>query len=171
MHAIAHGGVHSLHWKLTLGEKSLAAPGNRNCVGSVPVRCSTNWATSPPQIDKYNFACLFFLIRFIATRHDLCWKVRWGAMLFCFCYMLAYRTYIQTELSLYLWHKPTPFYSVLVSISVFNGSFNCISSINSHDNSPLSYSVLLILFLPYWSFQLYILYESQLTNQLMNCRP
>ena len=28
-------------------KKSLAAPGNRTCVGSVPVRCCTNWATSP----------------------------------------------------------------------------------------------------------------------------
>ena len=28
-------------------------------------------------------------------------------------------------------------------------------SINSPDNSPLSHSVLLVLFLPYWSFQLY----------------
>ena len=30
------------------GEKFLAAPGNRTCVDGVPVRCSTNWATSPP---------------------------------------------------------------------------------------------------------------------------
>ena len=37
-----------LHRKLTLGEKSLAAPGNRTCVGSLPVRCSINRATSPP---------------------------------------------------------------------------------------------------------------------------
>ena len=34
-----------LHWKLTLGEKSLAAPGNRTSVGGVPVRRFTNWAT------------------------------------------------------------------------------------------------------------------------------
>ena len=36
MHAIAHGVVRtpkeSLHWKLTLGRRSLAAPGNRTCV-------------------------------------------------------------------------------------------------------------------------------------------
>ena len=38
----------SLHWKLTLERKSLAAPGNRTCVGGVLARCSTNWATSPP---------------------------------------------------------------------------------------------------------------------------
>ena len=31
-----------------LWEKNpLLAPGNRTCVGSVPVRCSTNWATFP----------------------------------------------------------------------------------------------------------------------------
>ena len=29
------------------GEKSLAAPGNWTCVGSVPVRGCTSWATSP----------------------------------------------------------------------------------------------------------------------------
>ena len=34
---------------MTLGEKkSLATPGNRTCVGDVPVLCSTNWTTSPP---------------------------------------------------------------------------------------------------------------------------
>ena len=48
----AHGGVwtskESLHWKLTQGEKSLAAPGYRTCVSSVPVRCSTNRVTSLP---------------------------------------------------------------------------------------------------------------------------
>ena len=47
---------------------------------------------------------------------------------------------------------PTPFYSVLVSISVFMA----ISTSLSSDNSPLSHSVLPVLFLPYWSFQLYI---------------
>ena len=50
MHAIAHGVLRtqweSLHWKLTLGEKFLAAPRNRICVSGVPVRCSTNWARS-----------------------------------------------------------------------------------------------------------------------------
>ena len=47
MHAIAHGGVRTpqerLHWKLTVGEKSLTAPRNRTCIDSLPVRCSTNW--------------------------------------------------------------------------------------------------------------------------------
>ena len=38
----------SLHWNLTLGEKSLAAPGNRTCVGNVPVQCFTNWAICIP---------------------------------------------------------------------------------------------------------------------------
>ena len=37
----------SLHWKLTLGEKSLAAPENRACVSGVTVHALTNWATSP----------------------------------------------------------------------------------------------------------------------------
>ena len=51
---------------------------------------------------------------------------------------------------------PTPFYSLLVS------GFDCMAlstvfhSANFPDNSPLSHSVLLVLFLPCWSFQLYI---------------
>ena len=52
MHATAHKGEcapqASQHWKLTLGEKSLAAPGNQTCIGGVKVHCSINWATSPP---------------------------------------------------------------------------------------------------------------------------
>ena len=51
---------------------------------------------------------------------------------------------------------PTPFYSVLVSISVFMALSTVFHSINSPDNSPLSHSVLSVLFLPDWSFQLYI---------------
>ena len=49
---------------------------------------------------------------------------------------------------------PSPFYSVLVS--VFMALSTVLDSINSPDNSPLSHSVLLVLFLLYWSFQLYI---------------
>ena len=50
---------------------------------------------------------------------------------------------------------PTPFYSVLVPISVFIALSTVLHSLNSPDNSPLSHSVLPVLFLPYWSFQLY----------------
>ena len=54
MRAIAHRGVQipkeSLQWKMTLGRKSLVAPGNRTCVSGMTIRCSTNWATSPPYI-------------------------------------------------------------------------------------------------------------------------
>ena len=43
MPTIAQGGVRtpkeSLHWKLTLGRTSFAAPGNRTCVSGVTVRC------------------------------------------------------------------------------------------------------------------------------------
>ena len=49
---------------------------------------------------------------------------------------------------------PIPFFSVLVSISVFMALSTVFHSINSPDNSPLSHSVLLVLCLPYWSFQL-----------------
>ena len=42
---------------------------------------------------------------------------------------------------------PTPFYSVLVSVSVFMALSTVFHSINSPDNSPLSKSVLPVLFL------------------------
>ena len=47
---------------------------------------------------------------------------------------------------------PTPFNSVLVSVSVFVALSTVFLSINSPDNSPLFQSVLLVLFLPYWPF-------------------
>ena len=50
---------------------------------------------------------------------------------------------------------PTPFYSVLVNISVFMALSTVFHSINSPDNSPFSHSVLTVLSLPYWSFQLF----------------
>ena len=49
----------------------------------------------------------------------------------------------------------TPFYSVLASMSVFTALSTVFHSINSPDNSPFSDSVLLVLSLPHWSFQLY----------------
>ena len=51
---------------------------------------------------------------------------------------------------------PTLFYFVLVSVSVFMAFSTVIHSINSPNNSPLSHSVLRVLFLPYWSLQLFI---------------
>ena len=50
---------------------------------------------------------------------------------------------------------PTPFYSILLSISVFMALSTVFRSINSPDNSPLSRSVLPVLSLPSWSFQLH----------------
>ena len=47
---------------------------------------------------------------------------------------------------------PTPFYSVLLSISVIMALEAVFHSIHSRDHSPLSHSVLLVLFLPYWKF-------------------
>ena len=49
---------------------------------------------------------------------------------------------------------PTPFYFVIVSVSVFMALSTVFHSINSLDNSLLSRSVLPVLFLPDWSFQL-----------------
>ena len=51
---------------------------------------------------------------------------------------------------------PTPFYSVLVSLSAFMAPSIVFHSVNSSDNSPLSHSVLPVSFLPYPSFELYI---------------
>ena len=51
---------------------------------------------------------------------------------------------------------PTPFYSVLLSVSVFMALSTVFHFINSLDDSLLSHSVLPVLYLPYWSFQLYI---------------
>ena len=50
----------------------------------------------------------------------------------------------------------TPIYSVRASINVSMALSTVFHSINSPDNSPFSHSVLVILALPYWSFQLYI---------------
>ena len=44
---------------------------------------------------------------------------------------------------------PTPFYSILVSIFVFMALSPVFHSINSPENSPLSHTVLPVLFLPY----------------------
>ena len=61
-------------------------------------------------------------------------------------------------------HKPTErahsFYSGLVSVSVFIALSTVFHSINSPDNSPLSHSVFLVLFLPDLSFQYIFLYEN-----------
>ena len=51
---------------------------------------------------------------------------------------------------------PILLYFVLVSVSVFMALSTVFDSINSPDNSPLSHSVVLVLSLPYQSFQLLI---------------
>ena len=56
---------------------------------------------------------------------------------------------------------PTPFYSVLVSISVVMALSTVFHFINSPDNSLLSHSVFPVLFQHYRPFELYMsLYES-----------
>ena len=51
---------------------------------------------------------------------------------------------------------PTLFYSVLVSVSVFMALSTVFHSTTFPDNSPLSHSVLPVLFLRFGFFQLYI---------------
>ena len=48
---------------------------------------------------------------------------------------------------------PTPFYSVLVSVSIFMALSTVFHSVNSPNNCLLSHSVLTVLFLTYWSFE------------------
>ena len=87
MHGIAQGGVQtlkkSLHWKLTLGRKSFAAPGSRTYFSGVPARCCTQRATSPSPpsaspsstwicpklliVDFLNF-CLYILCMSLTTK-------------------------------------------------------------------------------------------------------
>ena len=59
-----------------------------------------------------------------------------------------------------LWHKPTELARSFLFCSYvcfyLYGPFSCISFHNSPDSSPLSHSVLPVLFLPYRSFQLHI---------------
>ena len=55
---------------------------------------------------------------------------------------------------------PTPFYSDLVSVSVFMALSTVFHSMNSPDSSPLSHSVLLVLFCLIGSFNCISLYES-----------
>ena len=61
-------------------------------------------------------------------------------------------------------HKPTElahsFYSLLVSVSVFKALSTLFHSVNSPDNSPLSHSVLLVLFSLIGPFNYISLYES-----------
>ena len=64
------------------------------------------------------------------------------------------------NVTVYVGHKPTElahsfFYFVLVCISLFMALSTVFHSINSPDSSPFFHSVLPVLFLPYWSFELY----------------
>ena len=68
------------------------------------------------------------------------------------------------DVTVYFWHKPTElalppplfFYSVLVSVSVFMTLSTVFRSINPPYNSPFSHTVLPVLSVPHWSFQLHV---------------
>ena len=51
---------------------------------------------------------------------------------------------------------PTPFHSLLLSVSIFVALSTVFHLINPPDNSLLSYSVLAVLYMPYRSLQPYI---------------
>ena len=80
----------------------------------------------------------FFLFLFWAA------LLQWGTLQFSFTWWGC--------CGVCLWHNqtslPTPFYSVLVSVSVLTAPSTVFHSINSPNHSPLSQSVLPVLFLP-----------------------
>ena len=73
------------------------------------------------------------------------------------CTELEYSTVLHSVAGLSLAHS---FYSVLVSISVYMALSTVFRSLNSPDNSPLSQSVLLVLFCFSGPFNYISLYES-----------
>ena len=81
MHAIAHGGVRtlreSLHWKLTLGRKSLATPGNWTCISSVMVRYSNrpSYIPSHHEDNAIQLANFWHRCLWLGSGHTL--KVQW----------------------------------------------------------------------------------------------
>ena len=81
-------------------------------------------------------------------------KSSWQLSVFSLC-SSGPTYYWSFQLHVSFWKFP-PFYSVLVSISVFMALLTVSHSIILPDNSPFSHSVLPVLCLPYWSFQLYI---------------
>ena len=65
---------------------------------------------------------------------------------------------------------PTPFHSVRVTVSVFMALSTVFQSINSPDNSPLSHSVLPVLFLSYWSFwNIYLFMKVSFSPDIILC--
>ena len=59
--------------------------------------------------------------------------------------------------------------SVLVSVSVFMTLSTVFHSMNSPNNSPLSHSVLPVLCLPYWSFELHICMKVSFRPDVILC--
>ena len=85
---------------------------------------------------------LSFLVSFLLCPRELTFTW-WGCCGLCLWHKVIELAHSFSFLFLCL------FLSFLALSTVFH-------SINSPDNSPLSHSVLPVLFLPYWSFQLYI---------------
>ena len=107
-----------------------------------PLSCWSLWLLLLLIFFFFFFCFFFFFFFFCPRRLTFSW---WG------CYCLSLR------------HKPrelaNSFYFVLVSVSIFMDLSTVFHSINSPYNSPLSHSVLLVVCLPHWAFQL-SLYQS-----------
>ena len=100
-----------------------------------------------------------------ASGHEMVQAARWRTLfcfvLFCVRSLGLTFTWWGWDVAAYVFtisqpSLPTPFYSVLVTVSVCMALSTVFHSITSPDNSAFSHSVLPVSFLPYWSFQLYI---------------
>ena len=76
---------------------------------------------------------------------------------YCLCFKTSPRGLPFTWWGCYVWLIATEFaHSFFVSMSVLMVLSTVFHSINSPDNSSFSHFVLLVLYLPYWSFQPYV---------------
>ena len=88
----------------------------------------------------------------------------WGCCVFAHHFIIPLSphgtTFVWWGCYVYVWHKPTELAHFLLFCSRIYFCLMALStvfpSINTPDNSPLSFAVLSVLFLPYWSFQLRI---------------
>ena len=105
-------------------------------------------SASRKRVQVVQVSCQLHPLSFFLSKLLLAWKSRGFTFSWWGCYGLCLRP------------KPIElarsFYSALVCVPVFMALSTVFHSINSLDNSPLSHSVLLVLLLPFWSFQLYI---------------
>ena len=87
--------------KVTLGRKSLVTPGRWTCVSGMMVRCSTNWATSPPVLQFQSLVSILLLLAVWIHAHTVwfCFFVS----VFCCTSLWCFVTTFPSKLSHELW--------------------------------------------------------------------